>query len=91
MLRVSIFSNDLLSGGVPICGGRLYRENAGAAADGEAVSCVHRAPAGKMPLQEQVRALTERLCGEESEGLRLFFRGAAGGYSAARRDRGSCA
>ena len=41
------FLNDLLSGQRADCGGGCTGRTLGAAADSEAVSCVHRAPAGK--------------------------------------------
>ncbi len=73
------------------CRGGCTGRTLGAAADSEAVSvCIVRLP--ENAVQEQVRALTERLCGEESEVCAFFSAAAAGWCSCcAERPRKLCA
>mgnify|MGYP000596164251 FL=1 len=67
------FLNDLLSGSVPTAEAAVQGERWGLLLTAKQyLVCIVRLP--ENAVQEQVRALTERLCGEESE-VCAFFRG----------------
>lgn len=84
------FLNDLLSGSVPTAEAAVQGERWGLLLTAKQyLVCIVRLP--ENAVQEQVRALTERLCGEESEVCALFPRQPPADAPAARRDRGSCA
>ena len=68
---------------------RLYRRTLGLLLTAKQyLVCIVRLP--ENAVQEQVRALTERLCGEKARSA-PFSRQPPAGAPAARRDRGSCA